>query len=204
MDSEYHSFAAAFLGQTTHTGRGRHQALLAPLPWGTRCLPSLRLVGGRPSRRRMSWTMVQAASLPAHYRNSLPSGVLLRSPRLARSVRLTQLDLEATMPVLLRRAIAIAIASILSAVILGPVSSANAEEIPAGEFCPGFAVLAKFTVKGSEKTLPGDRFWEHNVGTGVLTKQSPVKHSRNGRATLQLRRTRKRPTTSTSPSMADT
>jgi len=75
------------------------------------------------------------------------------------------------MSVLKRRAIATA--SVLSVVLLGPVSSANAEEFevefPAGEFCPGFAVLASITVKGSEKTLPGDRFWQHNVGTGVLT-----------------------------------
>lgn len=73
------------------------------------------------------------------------------------------------MPVL--RRCAIAMASILSVGLLGPVPSANAEEFefPAGDFCPGFAVLANVTVKGSEKTLPGDRFWEHNVGTGVLT-----------------------------------
>ena len=73
------------------------------------------------------------------------------------------------MPVLLRRAIAVA--SILSVWLLVSVSSANADEVvyPAGEFCPGFAVLGNITVKGSEKTLPGDRFWEHNVGTGVWT-----------------------------------
>ncbi|WP_458112677.1 hypothetical protein M1D88_00485 [Arthrobacter sp. R1-13] len=75
------------------------------------------------------------------------------------------------MSVLARRAIAAA--AILSVVLLGPVSSANAEEfeveVPEGEFCPGFAVLGDITVKGSEKILPGDRFWEHNVGTGVWT-----------------------------------
>lgn len=75
------------------------------------------------------------------------------------------------MPVLLRRAIAAA--SILSVGLLGPVPSANADEfeveVPAGDFCPGFAVLGSITVKGSEKSLPGDRFWEHNVGTGVWT-----------------------------------
>ncbi len=73
------------------------------------------------------------------------------------------------MPVLLRRAIAAA--SIMSVGLLMPVSSASADEveIPAGEFCPGFAVLGNTTVKGSKKTLPGDRFWEHNVGTGVWT-----------------------------------
>ena len=75
------------------------------------------------------------------------------------------------MSVLQRRAIAAA--AILSVVLLGPVSSANAEEpeveFPPGEFCPGFAVLGSFTVKGSEKILPGDRFWEHNVGTGIFT-----------------------------------
>ncbi|WP_461164129.1 hypothetical protein [Arthrobacter sp. R4-81] len=64
------------------------------------------------------------------------------------------------MSVLARRAIAAE--AILSVVLLGPVSSANAEEFevefPAGEFCPGFAVLGDITVKGSEKTLPGDRF----------------------------------------------
>jgi hypothetical protein len=74
------------------------------------------------------------------------------------------------MSVLLRRAMAVA--SIVSLGVLGPVSTANAEEpeveIPAGDFCP-FALLGSFTVKGSEKILPGDRFWEHNVGTGVLT-----------------------------------
>lgn len=76
------------------------------------------------------------------------------------------------MPMPLRRAIAAA--SILSLGLLGPVASANAEEfeveVPAGDFCPGFAVQGDITVKGSEKTLPGDRFWEHNVGTGVWTK----------------------------------
>jgi hypothetical protein len=75
------------------------------------------------------------------------------------------------MSVLLRRAIAAA--AILSVVLLGPVSSANAEEFevefPPGEFCPGFTVLGVITVKGSEKFLPGDRFWQHNVGTGVWT-----------------------------------
>ncbi|WP_455834103.1 hypothetical protein [Pseudarthrobacter siccitolerans] len=73
------------------------------------------------------------------------------------------------MPVLLRRAIAVA--SILSVGLLLPVSSANADvvEFPAGDFCPDFAVQGSFTVKGSEKILPGDRFWEHNVGTGILT-----------------------------------
>ena len=75
------------------------------------------------------------------------------------------------MPVLLRRAIAAA--SILSVGLLGPVSSASAVEseveIPAGDFCPGFAVRGNITVKGSEKTLPGDRFWSHNVATGVWT-----------------------------------
>lgn len=75
------------------------------------------------------------------------------------------------MSVLQRRAIAAA--AILPFVLLGPVSGANAEEFevefPAGEFCPGFAVLGDITVKGSEKTLPGDRFWQHNVGTGVWT-----------------------------------
>ena len=75
------------------------------------------------------------------------------------------------MPVLLRRAIAAA--SIFSVGLLGPVSSANAEEFaveaPAGDFCPGFAVLGNITVKGSEKTLPDDRFWDHNVATGVWT-----------------------------------
>lgn len=75
------------------------------------------------------------------------------------------------MSVLLRRAIAVA--SILSVGLLLPVSSANAEdfevEAPAGDFCPGFAVHGSITVKGSEKILPGDRFWEHNVGTGVWT-----------------------------------
>lgn len=74
------------------------------------------------------------------------------------------------MHVLIRRAIAEA--SILSVGLLMPVSSANADEVevPAGEFCPGFAVLGNTTlVTGSEKTLPGDRFWEHNVGTGVWT-----------------------------------
>ena len=74
------------------------------------------------------------------------------------------------MPVLRR---AIAAVSILSLGLLGPVSSASAEEsdfeIPAGEFCPGFAVLGHVTVKGSEKTLPGERFWSHNVANGVWT-----------------------------------
>jgi len=74
------------------------------------------------------------------------------------------------MSVLLRRAIAVA--SIVSLGVLGPVSTANAEEpeveIPAGDFCP-FALLGSFTVKGSDKNLPGDRFWVHNVGTGILT-----------------------------------
>jgi hypothetical protein len=62
-------------------------------------------------------------------------------------------------------------AAVLAFVLLGPTGSANAEEVefPAGEFCPGFAVLGSFTVKGSEKTLPGVRLWEHNVGTGILT-----------------------------------
>lgn len=68
---------------------------------------------------------------------------------------------------------AIASASILSLGLLGPVSSANADEIevvaPTGEFCPDFAVYGSITVKGSDKILPGDRFWEHNVGTGIWT-----------------------------------
>jgi len=75
------------------------------------------------------------------------------------------------MPMQLHRALAAA--AILSFGHLGPVASANAEEFdvdfPAGEFCPGFAVQGDITVKGSEKTLPGDRFWNHNVGTGVWT-----------------------------------
>lgn len=73
------------------------------------------------------------------------------------------------MSVLLRRAIASA--SILSLGLLGPLSSANADEFevvaPAGEFCPDFTVYGSITVKGSDKVLPGDRFWEHNVGTGI-------------------------------------
>ncbi|WP_043469686.1 hypothetical protein [Arthrobacter sp. Rue61a] len=75
------------------------------------------------------------------------------------------------MSVMQRRGIAVG--AILPFVLLGPISGANAEEFevefPAGEFCPGFAVLGDITVKGSEKTLPGDRFWQHNVGTGIWT-----------------------------------
>jgi hypothetical protein len=75
------------------------------------------------------------------------------------------------MPVQLRRPL-VAVA-ILSVGFFGPIPSAIAEEFevefPAGDFCPGFAVLGDITVKGSEKTLPGSRFWEHNVGTGVWT-----------------------------------
>ncbi len=74
------------------------------------------------------------------------------------------------MPVLRR---ALASLAILSVGFLGPVPSASAEEpeveIPAGDFCPGFAVLGLVTVKGSEKTLPGDRSWSHNVANGTWT-----------------------------------
>ncbi|WP_454810590.1 hypothetical protein [Paenarthrobacter nitroguajacolicus] len=73
------------------------------------------------------------------------------------------------MPVLRR---AIASISLLAVGLLGPISIASAEEpdveIPAGEFCPGFAVVGHATGKeGSEKTLPGDRFWSHNVANGI-------------------------------------
>lgn len=82
---------------------------------------------------------------------------------------------------------AVSVASILSVGLLVPVSSANADEFvaPAGEFCPGFAVLGSTTVKGSDKTLPGDRFWEHNVGTGVLTNaESGQSFTQRSRYTL--------------------
>lgn len=63
--------------------------------------------------------------------------------------------------------------SVLSVCLLGQVSSASADEFevefPPGAFCPGFAVLGDITVKGAEKMLPGGRFWEHNVGTGIWT-----------------------------------
>ena len=75
------------------------------------------------------------------------------------------------MRVLLRHFISMT--SVLSVCPLGQVSSASADEFevefPPGAFCSGFAVLGDITVKGSEKILPGDRFWEHNVGTGIWT-----------------------------------